>query len=629
MNANAAIMTGTLFADPKPPARKRNMARLAREYGVSRRTLYYWQDAGTLESELAKRKPSAKAEKTELGAVEWMQSELGFTPHKWQAEMLEIWNHPRGPEVTTVQKGTQIGVTTLAAASALHRIAQGAATAYFMSKASETGRLMRSMIRPFIERSPSLQKIVLKSPIAHQRFSNDGELHLRSSKTEADYASFTAEACYLDEFDKYFSDVAGAGDPIELARDRVAVRGGRVIAYSSPFGTGGTLSEHRRMSDLHLDYWLGCLDCKERFVPSWDLLIASEGVHPCPHCGSVLTHNSLPQALEAGRWQSANGAHTVAGELRGADDAARDWPRSISMHITSLHSPLVNDRGVSSWRYGIDRLQDADKSKSRPRKVAAHNSIRGEFWTDSVAQDLEALLKLRKPFEVDPAWLTSCGVDVQHDRLEAGLWAWDKHENMYLLRHDVLPGPTSDHRSGAWALLSSWLNVHSPGITLVDSGDGARTDTVYAFVREAGRMIWPCKGASGEWFPIFKWPSSPNEAKVRVVGVGKEATSGTILDILAGRDKSRRVTFHAGVDDEVISQFANLEKRVHTDRRGREKREFVQLGPQEAIDCARYALAAQRLGTRRMNLRLDPSERQVRKRRPTRTKSVRGLVNGF
>ena len=593
---------------------------LADEHGVSRDTVMRWKRGGDkhLKAQLRKAKGMRRS-RARLDPVRWIKRELKFTPYTWQAELLRILDNPAGPGLLLAQKGAQLGFTTVAMGYALHKIAKGQSAAWFMSKLGEVRRVHKSMVLPAITGSPALSKIKHRQNVGHQTFANGGELLFRGAGSESDFASFTADFLALDEFDKYFSDIEGSGDPVELALDRVQVRGGKILAFSTPSGEGGVLREHKRTSDLHLEFHLGCLEgrCRELFVPSWDVLLEHHPSHPCPHCGSLaLTHDRLPDALPLGRWQCAEtGAYAAGGALFGKDGEPLEWPGAVSIQASALISPLPD-----AWAKGVDRIRTAEKSANRLRKMTATTNVRGEFWIESANTDIEALLELRRPFETDASWLVTCGVDVQHDRLEAGLWAWDKNEHAYLLRHDMLPGPTNDPRSGAWVFLSEWLNHHRPALTLIDSGDGARADTVYSFVKQHGRMIYACKGVGGAWSPIFSFPAKPQTAAgLRVIPVGKDATTSSLLYALA----KGRVTFPESLDMGVLAQFANIEKRTRHDRRGREIREYVQLGALEAADCFRYAFAAQRLGTRRLHLRLDPSERVRRQRRPTKNQSVR------
>ncbi|MCY3841049.1 MAG: hypothetical protein OXH09_20790 [Gammaproteobacteria bacterium] len=83
------------------------------------------------------------------------------------------------------------------------------------------------------------------------------------------------------------------------------------------------------------------------------------------------------------------------------------------------------------------------------------------------------LMAMRTKLERDESLPLACGVDVQHDRIEATL-AQASGERLEVLRHAVLWGDTHDAEGGAWTLLAALLDEHRPNMTLVDSGDGRR-----------------------------------------------------------------------------------------------------------------------------------------------------------
>jgi phage terminase large subunit GpA-like protein len=101
--------------------------------------------------------------------------------------------------------------------------------------------------------------------------------------------------------------------------------------------------------------------------------------------------------------------------------------------------------------------------------------------------------------------ILTAGIDVQRDRIEIDVWGWGRNLRSWLVDHVVLEGDTA--RAEVWADLNEFLGLtweHASGARMalarvaIDSGDGATTDAVYAWVRQAGHgQVIAIKGVAG------------------------------------------------------------------------------------------------------------------------------------
>ncbi len=281
---------------------------------------------------------------------------------------------------------------------------------------------------------------------------------------------------------------------------------------------------------------------------------------PCPECGSI-----QPMIWEQFRWP---GQQTINGDTeadpreirRGRlaryecahcqadwDDYSRDralqhaelrprhqidYPYAVGVHIPAWVTPF---RSLS------DCAAEWLEAQDRPEALKAwYNNWAGLSFSGMSEEDLtstDALYARRHQWWPDGAeWrvpqvacILTGGVDLQDNRLEAAVFAWNSHFESWTIDRQVFPGSPSGPE--VWQQLNEYLQrswLHESGHHLdisavgVDTG-GHHTQEAYQFLRtRLGKRVFGVKGASQHDAPLTRmsWPGKKRRREVPLLMVG-------------------------------------------------------------------------------------------------------------
>lgn len=451
-----------------------------------------------------------------------------------------------------------------------------------------------------------------------------GSWRLAGSNSPAVYRSESVRYIILDDFDGFDLSIGDEGDPGDLADRRTGTfKNRKIYKNSTP-----TLKDFSNIERAYLASSQGRFEV------------------PCPHCGEL-------QYLQFGDPKTPHGikfARNLAGEITDCwyvcehchariDEHHKAWmlPRGKYVHrypdrpvrgfrYNALYTPLG---WVNTWKYIAELFLAAKKS---PEKLQVWtNTLMAETFERKGSQpDWSALSARCEPYDflTIPAggFLLSTGVDVQHDRLAVVIRAWGRQEASWLVYWAELYGDTSQP-GGAWDQLDQLLNrqySHSSGVKLqivsvaIDSGDGARTQMVYGFVRARQPRCFAVKGMSQPGKPIIGRPTAQDvsfrgstiKSGIMLWPVGADTAKGTIYSRLQLTDGPGTYHWPLGLDSEYFQQLT-AEKQVTRYSKGFPVSEWVKTRPRnEALDCEIYAYAAAiRAGLGRMDF--DAIEQQM------------------
>jgi len=476
---------------------------------------------------------------------------------------------------------------------------------------------------------------------------------------------------FLDEIEEYPADVDGQGDPESLAErrtDRFARR--KIFKCSTPTITGGRIDVAYKASDQRR-YFVACPHCYHMQMLAfeqlrWETRKVHEttdigtgevsAVEPdaagaverdtgelldvyyeCEACKARIDEHVKPELLAAGKWIATN---------PGPDRAA-------GFKISALYSPL----GWFSWRQIVLKWLAAQRDPSGTKLKTFWNTILGEAY-DEAGDSIEPhILKARvEPWRlggVVPArcLLLTCGVDVQHNRLEAYVWGEGRDRETWLIDRQVIFG--SPALEATWQALEDMLAKgypHAGGQSLritamaVDAGDGVTTHFVRVFARKwaYSRRVLAVKGQSVAGKAVIGRPSKQDvnhrgqiiKGGVEVWQYGSDTAKGSLyarlkieppkvgdaIDWAAVQAGGIPGYVHlpGGLPDEVFDQLT-AEKRVTRYLRGQPRVEWVlERGRRnEALDCAGMADAAaeyagrSRLNWDRLEQMVNPNQRDL------------------
>ena len=445
-----------------------------------------------------------------------------------------------------------------------------------------------------------------------------GMLAITSAGSPGNLARRAIRFLFADEVDKYPPTAGSEGNPISLARKRLATFRHRKkeIMTCSPTLPGSEIDRAYEGSDRR-EYYVPCPICGHmqslmlKFYTQvrWDSSLASReeqaksARYHCenPDCKAAWDDATRWEAIEKGEWRARAPFNGIAGF----------W-------ISELYSPWKQ-----LWEIVLDFLTKKDNAQDLQTFV---NTSLAENWVEKgEAPEWEILLSRREEYQPGTVprgglFLTA-GVDVQRDRVECEVVAWGRGRESWSVDYQILEGKTSE--SEVWKqleVLRSQTFKTEQGAELpiarmfVDSGD--QTQDVYNWVRtQPASQVQAIKGSDKGILPV----GQPSPVDINVGG--KKIKAGLKIKIinvsffkseLYANLKSRRPTdeelsqgytfppgychFPTGKNygDEHFKQLCAEQLIMRSNRRtGRTKQEWMQTRARnEALDCRIYARAA-------------------------------------
>lgn len=440
----------------------------------------------------------------------------------------------------------------------------------------------KDRIVPFIKSQPILRKRMLpRQEILNLRFKG-GLLTLVGAGSATSLASRPSRVLLCDEVDRFVPDIAGEGDPSDLAIKRTSAFWNRVIVLAStPSIKGSSRIENSYLSSDQRKYHIPCFYCDHYQELRWANVVwenddPSTAKYCCENCGVLLINTEIKNNIIKGKWvilKPENKKNGVAG-----------------FHLNELYSPFKSLQEIVAKFLEV---------KNNPLRLKTFiNTSLAETWEDegSEIEDGE-LYARREGYMVIPmnGVMITCGVDVQQDRIEGEVVAWGIGHESWSLEYFIILG--DPQRKEIWNELDQRLRKkykHETGIrlkihcTFIDSR--YKFDQVFNFCRPRfDRRIYPIMGQ--KTLPtIVSTPKVQNE-KVRFY-VGTDAAKIEIF----GMTKINVVGpgymhFPKSYGDEYFKSLTG-EKIVTKYIKGFPKQEFIKFRRNEALDCRVYALAA-------------------------------------
>ena len=471
----------------------------------------------------------------------------------------------------------------------------------------------RLKLDPLISSTPALRQRVedlvsrdeQASTVTFKRFPG-GYLQLLTANSSANLQMRSARVLLMEEVSEYPFDVDGRGDPVEQLEARATMYAGRekIIGISTPAEEGSCriTADYERSSRGR--YLVPCPHCGDRQTLEWESLRwpkgrPQEAAYHCQGCGTAIEHRHKPGMLAAGEW-------------------VHDVPELLATHagftLSGLYSPTMSWADLAEqW----ERVQgdDAKVKTFVQQKLGRAWRVAGE------APEWQRLYDRREewPQGTVPAGalLLTAGVDVQRDRLEAGIWGWGPNRESWLVDHVVIAGSPFHWRT--WEQLAALLDQQYPhagggalpiSLTAVDSGDGVSTAEVYAFTRKVGqRRAIPVKGR--DQLPQAIAPGGKVDVKRDGKRIGRLKPwlvgSSFLKGEFYGQLKLERPTAESGdpfppgfvhlpahvAGEEICRQLVAEELRRSKTRNGFARLEWIKTRDRnEALDCRVYARAA-------------------------------------
>ena len=474
-------------------------------------------------------------------------------------------------------------------------------------------RYSKQRIAPMILETPSLAAKVIANKsreggntMLEKEFPG-GILILGGANSAAGLRSMPIRYLFADEISNWPLDVDGEGDPLGLAEERTNTFGRKrkIMKTSTPGVKDVCRIEAEYLKTDQRRYFVPCPHCGHMHVLEWKNFVIPKDddgrpLHRkahmvCPDCGGILEERHKTDMLNGGEWR--------------ATCPEKIDPTRRGYHISALYSPI----GWKSWAKVAKQWVEA---QGHPKKLQAFvNNVLAETWAEDYSAKLDAdgLQKRAEAYDLltapSGALVATAGVDVQDNRIEVQVIAWGRGEEAWVVNYAVIYGDPD--RFEVWHQVLDVINTpirHASGVDMsvyaavVDSGDGNKTNEVYAFARDNRRRhILAGKGMGGARPPI----GAPTKQDINIRGqkikrgvalypIGVDTIKSTVYGRLkrAEKDGPGVVHFPLALPAEYYKQLT-AEKQKTKMVNGYPKKMWVKADGDrnEALDTFNYAYA--------------------------------------
>ncbi len=535
-----------------------------------------------------------------------LSSESSAEPGRWstsraefQREIMDAISDPSVLEVWC-KKSAQIGWTEILCNAVGYYIDQDPSPMLLMQPTLDMAETWsKDRLAPMLRDTPRLRGKVKDvrsrdsgNTILHKQFAG-GHLTAAGANSAASLSSRPVRCFFGDEVNRYPTSAGTEGDPIKLGQKRTNnFWNRRFLAGSTPTTKGASRVSAGYAKSDQRRYFVPCPHCSEMQALEWRRVKWPEGrpedaYYECAACGASIDDSERAEMIRRGEWRATKPFKGVAG-----------------FHIWEAYSP---------WRRLSEIVADFLEAKPFPEllKVWVNTSL-GEDWEDQggermIADELASRAEEYEAWTVpDGAVFATAGSDVQHDRIEVGVYAYGPGEECWTVAHEVIYGAPTDPR--LWQqhddLLGKMIR-RADGMAIpilaccIDAGDGATTGFVLDYARSRRqRGVLAIKGQSQPGKPPIGKPAKV-DVNIRGVAVHRGAElwpvgSDTIKGILMARLKDEGfIHFPADLPASYYEQLA-AERLVTKFRNGIPHKVWTKDAQQrnEALDCIVYAYAA-------------------------------------
>jgi len=534
-------------------------------------------------------------------------------------EVYEIMHPDHELQECDFMKGTQLGLTTLAKNCVAYRaVCDPCSMLYVLPTLELARRFSKQRITTLIENTAPLRLLIdpKKSRDSENAWNYKGfpggVLMIGGANSAASLSQAPVAFLILDENDKFERDINNEGDPSTLAIARLDAAGDikKLLRISSPTEKNFSHIEDAMLTSDWRKYFLPCPSCSFKHTLEWEnfmiprdsnnRFITAESHFVCPQCKYEIEERKHKTAmLENGKWQPTK-PQNKSRKKRG-------------YQLSSFYSPL----GFFSWAEFAEAFADAiGPQGSIHKKRTFTNTKRAKTFETKGDRISHKILKKNiadwgEKLPIDSCLLTA-GVDVQDNRLELEIVAWNQYEDTYSIKYQVIPGSPGNQTT--WDKLDLILffglnkerRVFEHALaanvplrimsTCIDMG-GHFTQQVLNYVNQrVGFNCFAVNGVSGQGKPIWPRKVSAGKYKLPFYSIGVDSAKETIYNrLINNTPNTGRCCFPPDRPEEYFKQLTSEEVIEEPTKSGLPRR-IWKMKPgykrNEALDCRVYNLCA-------------------------------------
>lgn len=490
---------------------------------------------------------------------------------------------------------------------------------------------LETKLRPMLEANPSISSKMAKARgregVNNSRIISyiGGWLMFSWAGSPKTARGRSAPVTQADEVDGM--DATAEGDFVELLAQRSATFGDQRLdtRSSTPTVMGASRIHTGFLEGDQRRYYVACPDCGHAQYFRWEQVLwdgrKSRDIKTAPDdAGQVHEPSTARYCCEECGSLWDDGMRVAA--IRNAEAMGHGWKASKPFKgHASFHGPEM----LSTFRRLADIVQSyLDKLAAGDLQSFVNVSLAWPYESGEKVNPDGLLARCQEWAAQVPMgglYLT-CGIDMQADRLELEVVAWDEHGRSWSVDYKVLWGDPLG--SDVWHDLEDALAetyVHESGAVMPISascldtgGTNGMTQAAYEWLRgKTGRRIFGVKGVAGWGRGIVekqqRKQSGKTARKVDIFLVGSDEGKLVVQKRLAVPDAHMPGYCHFPADrgEDYFKQLT-AERLVIRYVKGQPVREWHKpdKARNEALDCRVYALAALKI--------MNPSFKRIRQR---------------
>lgn len=416
-----------------------------------------------------------------------------------------------------------------------------------------------------------------------------GSLNIIGLNSAESMRGITASLLIVDELDSASYDIQGEGDFLMILEQRMSTFPyAKTILASTPTEKDHSRIEYEYLNSTQEHYYVHCPFCSHpqeiKFANlKWKDKDPDTARLMCVSCNELIEEKHKETMLDNGKW--------VAHNLSIKPESCRGF------FYNCLGAPL----GFKKWSNVVKEWLDAQGNQSKLKSFV--NLVLGETWEES-GESADNLASRRQKYKSEVpqnAWILTCGVDIQKDRLEALVIGWGIGEKSWVIEQEIFRGSPTDPL--VWEQLDVFLQKkykHESDIdlrilsTCIDTAGGYEKQA-YAYCKnKLNRRIFAIKGHSSHGKPLISRPTKSNKGSVSLHMIGTDTAKRTLMSYFKVKDPNAMgyCSFNDTLDDEFFSQLMS-EKLVTKQKNGFFYRQWVKIRARnEALDLFVYNLSA-------------------------------------
>ena len=443
---------------------------------------------------------------------------------------------------------------------------------------------LRKKIAPEKSRSPD-NKILEKS-------FPGGYIVIAGANSAASLKSRPVRIVLFDEVDEAPDNLAGQGDPVELAFARTnAFPNRKKVLTSTPTIKGKSRIE-AAYNDSSKGRWVHCCPgCGKWSQFVWGRLNFEFMKMSCPFCNELFTRREWETG--GGMWEEENPEHAVKG-----------------FHVNALDSQMTWEELVDYWI----KVNQLSKMGDHSKLITFINTILAETWEiRGEVVESHALESRREVYNAelpDGVCVLTMGVDVQDNRLAYEVVGWGMGFESWGIEYAEIFG--DPRRGEVWnriddLLARAWSygNGKRIRISRVAVDAGYMSTQVYSYCKaRQSRGVFPTKGQPGDKIQLIRPSKKSREKGLFIIGV--DVIKSDIMSWLKIAQPGNGYCHFPKDDDNIpvkgydatYFEMLTAEKRVIIqNKKGFTAYEWhKQAGARnESFDCRVYARAALRI----------------------------------